>query len=75
MAASGRGWSQNAGTDLRGVWMAGNNANTSLERARVIVDPPDGKIPYRPEAVARQKENFASQDARQVREHRRIPLH
>ncbi len=38
--------------DLRGVWMAENNADASLERAHVIVDPPDGKIPYRPEAIA-----------------------
>jgi hypothetical protein len=59
-AATGRGWSQNAGTDLRGVWMAENKADASLERARVIVDPPDGKIPYRPDAVARQKQNFAN---------------
>jgi len=39
--------------------MAENNADASLERAAVIVDPPDGKIPYRPDAIARQKENFA----------------
>ena len=38
--------------------MAENNADASLERAHVIVDPPDGKIPYRPDAVARQKQNF-----------------
>lgn len=44
--------------DLRGIWMAVNNADASLERAHVIVDPPDGKIPYRPEAVPRQKHNF-----------------
>ncbi len=42
---------QNAGTDLRGIWMAENNADASLERAQVIVDPPDGKIPYRPDAL------------------------
>jgi len=46
--------------DLRGVWMAENNADGSLESAHVIVDPPDGKIPYRPEALATQKQNFAS---------------
>jgi hypothetical protein len=44
--------------DLRGVWMAENNADASLERAHVIVDPPDGKIPYRPEAISKQKQNF-----------------
>jgi hypothetical protein len=46
--------------DLRGVWMAENHADASLERAHVIVDPPDGKIPYRPEALATQKQNFAN---------------
>jgi len=40
--------------------MAENNADASLERARVIVDPPDGKIPYRPDTLARQKQNFAN---------------
>jgi hypothetical protein len=44
--------------DLRGIWMAENNAEARLERAHVIVDPPDGKIPYRPEAIAKQKENL-----------------
>jgi len=58
-AAGGRGWPQTADRDLRGIWMAENHADVSLERARVIVDPPDGKIPYRPEAAAKQKENFA----------------
>ncbi len=58
--ASGRGWPQTAGRDLRGIWMAENNADASLERAHVIVDPSDGKIPYRPEAAARQKDNFAN---------------
>jgi hypothetical protein len=44
--------------DLRGVWMAENNADANLERAHVIVDPPDGKIPYRPGAIAKQKQNY-----------------
>ena len=52
--AAASGWA----ADLRGVWMAENNADASLERARVIVDPPDGKIPYRPEAIAGQNQNF-----------------
>ncbi len=59
-AASGRAWPQSAGADLRGIWMAENNADANLERAHVIVDPPDGKIPYRPEAAAQQKQNFAN---------------
>jgi hypothetical protein len=57
-AGSGRGWPQSAGADLRGFWMAENKADASLERAHVIVDPPDGKIPYRPEAARQQKQNF-----------------
>ncbi|MBV8732123.1 MAG: hypothetical protein JO336_20135 [Acidobacteriia bacterium] len=55
--------------DLQGIWEVRNAANGNLEahsaslgiRAgeSVIVDPPDGKIPYKPEAAAKQKENFA----------------
>ncbi len=58
--AAGRGLPQSADTDLRGVWMAENKADAGLERAHVIVDPPDGKIPYQPGAAARQKDNFAA---------------
>jgi len=46
--------------DLRGIWMAANNADISLERARIIIDPHDGKIPYRPEALARLRQNFTN---------------
>ncbi len=60
IAASGCAWPQNQGTDLRGIWMAENNADASLEHTHVIVDPPDGKIPYRPEGAAQQKQNFAN---------------
>lgn len=59
-AASGCVWPQSAVGDLRGIWMAENNADANLERAHVIVDPSDGRIPYRPDAVAKQKENFAN---------------
>ncbi len=55
--------------DLQGIWEARNTANGNLEahsaalgiRAgeSVIVDPADGKIPYKPEAAEKQKENFA----------------
>lgn len=56
--------------DLQGIWEVRNTAaNGSLEahsasagiRAgeSVIVDPPDGQIPYLPAAAAKQKENFA----------------
>lgn len=59
MTANFPGWTQSAGADLRGIWMAENKADASLERAHVIVDPPDGKIPYLPGAAAQQKQNFA----------------
>ena len=55
--------------DLQGIWEVRNVADGNLEahsaslgiRAgeSVITDPPDGKIPYKPEAAAKQKENFA----------------
>ena len=55
--------------DLQGIWEAHSTANANLEahsaalgiRAgeSVIVDPPDGKIPYQPAARDKQKENFA----------------
>jgi hypothetical protein len=54
--------------DLQGIWEARNTANAGLEAHRaalgiragesVIVDPPDGKIPYKPEARAKQQENY-----------------
>ena len=54
--------------DLQGIWEAHTTANGSLEahgaslRIRagesVIVDPPDGRIPYQPAARAKQQENF-----------------
>jgi len=55
--------------DLQGIWEARTTANGNLEahsaalgiRAgeSVIVDPPDGKIPYRPEGREKQEANFA----------------
>lgn len=56
--------------DLQGIWEARNTANGNIEahgaalgiRAgeSVIVDPPDGKIPYQAPARAKQKENFTN---------------
>ncbi len=44
--------------DLQGIWeVANKKANDALGKG-VVVDPPDGKLPYKPEAVAKQKENF-----------------
>lgn len=54
--------------DLQGVWRVWNQAKYDVQdhSARpgipagkgVIVDPPDGRIPYRPEAIAKRDENF-----------------
>lgn len=54
--------------DLAGIWQVRNTANWDLQDHAgsfripaglgVVVDPPDGSIPYRPEARARKQENF-----------------
>jgi hypothetical protein len=54
--------------DFRGIWRARGTAYVNLEghpgekglaaSPSIIVDPPDGKIPYRPEALARRDENY-----------------
>jgi hypothetical protein len=54
--------------DFRGIWRARGTAYVNIEghpgdggvapSASIIVDPPDGKIPYRPEALARRDENY-----------------
>ena len=54
--------------DLQGIWQARNTAagdledhgaSMGIEAGRgVIVDPPDGKIPYQPWAAEKRKENF-----------------
>ena len=46
--------------DLRGIWQAPSSVDADLEKAHVIVDPPDGKIPYQPAALATRKQNFAN---------------
>ncbi|MBZ5579699.1 MAG: hypothetical protein LAP40_24350 [Acidobacteriia bacterium] len=56
--------------DLQGIWEAHTTADGSLEAhsaalgiragASVIVDPPDGKIPYQPDSRANQQKNFAN---------------
>src|SRR5688500_14608626 len=70
--APARGWKHvgpPAGQpDMQGVWKVVNDAKFDVEthRARpsmtagpgVIVDPPDGKIPYQPAALARRAENY-----------------
>lgn len=56
--------------DLQGIWQVRNTANWDLESHSasyrtpaglgVVVDPPDGKIPYQPGALEKKKQNFAS---------------
>jgi hypothetical protein len=55
--------------DLQGVWRVWNLAKYDLEDHGAkpgvpagrgfVVDPPDGKIPYRPEALAKREKNYA----------------
>src|SRR6185295_11523386 len=42
-------------SDLTGIWQAQSNAYKNLETAGVIIDPPDGKIPYQPGKRPQQK--------------------
>ena len=54
--------------DFRGIWQARGTAYVNIEghpgeqgiaaSASIVVDPPDGKIPYRPDALAKRKENY-----------------
>jgi hypothetical protein len=54
--------------DFRGIWQVQNTAYVNIEGHRgekgvdasrsIIVDPPDGRIPYTPKARARQQENY-----------------
>ena len=54
--------------DFRGIWQARDTAYVNIEghpaergvaAARsIVVDPSDGKIPYKPEALAQRQENY-----------------
>ncbi len=54
--------------DFRGIWQVRGTAHVNLEghpgrdgiaaSESIVVDPPDGRIPYRPEALAQREENF-----------------
>ena len=54
--------------DFRGIWQARGTAYVNIEghsgekgtaaSASIVVDPPDGKIPYRPEALAKRDDNY-----------------
>jgi hypothetical protein len=42
--------------DFRGIWQVRGSADQNVER--LVVDPPDGKIPYKPEALPRRQQNY-----------------
>src|SRR6202044_2224058 len=48
--------------DLNGIWevrvKVGENLETRFNGKGAIVDPADGRIPYKPEALALKKENY-----------------
>ena len=54
--------------DFRGIWQASGTAYVNIEghagekgghaSASIVVDPPNGKIPYKPDALARREENY-----------------
>jgi len=54
--------------DFRGIWRAQGTAYVNVEGHKgergiaastsIVVDPPDGKIPYKPEALAKRDENY-----------------
>ncbi len=56
--------------DLQGIWQVRNTANWDLQHHSgsyktpaglgVVVDPPDGSIPYQPWAAEKKKQNFAT---------------
>jgi hypothetical protein len=58
--------------DLQGIWQVRNTANSDLQPhggsfgipagVGVVVDPTDGRIPYRAEALARRERNYAHRD-------------
>ena len=64
--------------DLRGIWQAKTNAYRNLKAERgVIVDPVNGKIPYRAEAPSIADPNFqarASTDPLLVRFQPGVPV-
>jgi hypothetical protein len=59
--------------DLEGIWQVLNTANFNLEDhtgslgvpagRSVVVDPPDGRIPYLPSALARRQQNLEQRES------------
>jgi hypothetical protein len=59
LGAAASAGAQTAVPDLRGIWEADQGVDADLEAAKVIVEPGNGKIPYRGEALGKRQENFA----------------
>jgi len=67
--APARLW-DNKTPDFRGIWQARGTAHVNIEGHRgekgvaaspsIVIDPPDGKIPYKPEALAQRDKNYAA---------------
>ena len=61
-----------AQTDLQGIWQVRNTANWDVQHhsgsyktpagLSVVVDPPDGIVPYQPWALEKKKENFQARE-------------
>ena len=49
-----------AQADLQGIWQAKGTASENLEK--FVVDPVDGKIPYRADAVTKRQQNFQNRE-------------
>ena len=49
--------------DLQGIWEIGKSPDKDLEASKLIVEPANHKIPYKPEALAQKKENGKSSNA------------
>jgi hypothetical protein len=58
LAASAGAQTQSQTPDLRGIWQASGNGQLNLENKGVIVDPANGKIPYKAPARATVASNF-----------------
>ena len=65
--APARLW-DNKTPDFRGIWQARGTAHVNIEGHRgekgvapspsIVIDPPDGKIPYKPDALAQRQKNY-----------------
>ena len=43
-----------AGNEYNSVWYSEGRPRTIINRTSLVVDPPDGRVPYKPEVLKRQ---------------------